>query len=207
MAVTRFVFFILLSLRYPRREEIPQLKAKAGMPVIQELMGGWLPHVRLSVGGCEGYLDLRRWNRRSQRRRRPDSVDKRSDRRHADLQVSLESPAGAKRDAVLRSRYCQMGVCIRRAVSRNLAASRRSDFATTTNRCALSVWRTHDADGTSPSLTSTQCRRHPGNRGARHLSWQERTDRGHHRNRASRRALKIPSTANAERNGRNRQQR
>jgi hypothetical protein len=39
-AVTRFVFFILLSLRYPRREEIPQLKAKAGMPVIQELMGG-----------------------------------------------------------------------------------------------------------------------------------------------------------------------
>jgi hypothetical protein len=35
MAVTRFVFFILLSLRYPRREEIPQLKAKAGMPVIK----------------------------------------------------------------------------------------------------------------------------------------------------------------------------
>ena len=129
-----------------------------------------------SLGGCDGYLDPRRWNRRSQRRRLSHSVDKRSDRRHADLQVSLESPAGAKRDAVLRSRYCQMGVCIRRAVSRNLAASRRSDFATTTNRCALSVWRTHDADGTSPSLTSTQCRRHPGNRGARHLSWQEGTD-------------------------------
>jgi hypothetical protein len=40
MAVTRFVFFILLGCSILGAEEIPQLKAKAGMPVIQELMGG-----------------------------------------------------------------------------------------------------------------------------------------------------------------------
>jgi hypothetical protein len=40
MAVTRFVFFILLSCGVLGAEEIPQLKAKAGMPVIQELVGG-----------------------------------------------------------------------------------------------------------------------------------------------------------------------
>lgn len=40
MAVTRFVFFFLLACGILGAEEIPQLKAKAGMPVIQELMGG-----------------------------------------------------------------------------------------------------------------------------------------------------------------------
>jgi hypothetical protein len=39
MAVTRFVFFILLSCGVLGAEEIPQLKAKAGVPLIQELMG------------------------------------------------------------------------------------------------------------------------------------------------------------------------
>jgi hypothetical protein len=148
MAVTRFVFFILLSLRYPRREEIPQLKAKAGMPVIQELMGDcsltcafpWEAVTGTSTfgGGIAALNDA-------------DSLTAWTNAQIGDTLIfkfPLESPAGAKRDAVLRSRYCQMGVCIRRAVSRNLAASRRSDFATTTNRCALSVWRTHDADGT-----------------------------------------------------------
>ena len=40
MALTRFAFLILLSCGVLGAEEIPQLKARAGMPVIQELMGG-----------------------------------------------------------------------------------------------------------------------------------------------------------------------
>ena len=140
MALTRFAFLILLSCGVLGAEEIPQLKARAGMPVIQELMG--------------------------------------------DCSLTCAFPW----EAVTGTSTFGGGIAVLNDAD-SLTAWTNAQIGDTRRWQHVSF---PDVDlNVGDTLAIEVLDTYP-------------RKKGHHRNRASRRALKIPSTANAERNGRNR---